>query len=149
MPVRFRAEPLVAGVARFVAEAAEDKGTSQPASLGRLIWSFGIPALLGSVACWRTAAAATALLLVLRATRARQVVEEVAVGIEGLGLQLSTRRSGGSIASDFISASSIQDIIIAEAVTFWDVFYYLVVEIKGSERTKVPFQHLRPLGRTF
>ena len=27
MPVRFRAEPLVAGVARFVAEAAEDKGT--------------------------------------------------------------------------------------------------------------------------
>ncbi|CAE7881618.1 Pigh [Symbiodinium microadriaticum] len=144
MPVRFRAEPLVAGVARFVAEAAEDKGTSQSA----LIWSFGIPALLGSVACWRTAAAATALLLVLRATRARQVVEEVAVGIEGLGLQLSTRRSGGSIASDFISASSIQDIIIAEAVTFWDVFYYLVVEIKGSERTKVPFQHLRPLGRT-
>ncbi|CAE6959496.1 PIGH [Symbiodinium sp. CCMP2456] len=96
------------------------------------------------MACWRTAAAATALLLVLRATRARQVVEEVAVGIEGLGLQLSTRRSGGSIASDFISASSIQDIIIAEAVTFWDVFYYLVVEIKGSERTKVPFQHLRP-----
>ena len=26
MPVRFRAEPLVAGVARFVAEPAEDKG---------------------------------------------------------------------------------------------------------------------------
>ena len=29
-------------------------------------------------------------------------------------------------------------------VTYFDVFYYLVVELQGSDRTKVPFRTLRP-----
>merc|ERR1712066_456874 len=81
--------------------------------------------------------------------RGGQVVEETVVGIRGLGVELRSRQRGGRVKSDFVDLASIEDVVISEAVTLFDVFPYVAIIVKTndtetSERTKLPFQELIP-----
>ncbi|CAK9076758.1 unnamed protein product [Durusdinium trenchii] len=113
-----------------------------PSAYWRALHCLAGPVLFCGLGLWKLA-----VVLLLGAAVwifPRDVAEEKLVCMKGLGLQLSSRNRSGKTTSDFVEMSEIEEIIIAEAVTYFDVFYYLVVELKGSDRTKVPFRTLRP-----
>ncbi|CAL1145999.1 unnamed protein product [Cladocopium goreaui] len=141
MAISFK-EELTDGWAVFVARL-------EPVSTSRGIWLAAALVLLCSGGWWKSAVFLFLLLLL----NAKQVLEEKVVCTKGLGLQLTSRSAWvtpwgspvwASSSSDFIETADIEEIIIAEAVTYWDVFYYLAVELHGCDRTKVPFRQLCP-----
>ncbi|CAE8686489.1 unnamed protein product, partial [Polarella glacialis] len=125
-------------------------------SRGRTLWIMTTLPLLFAHLAWTRrmglAGEVTATLVVLllvaailrMAYKSRQVVEESVVAMRGLGLELRTRTRGGRTTTDFVEASQIKDIVIAEGLTMFDAFYYLSVEVQNSQRTRLPFQQLIP-----
>eukprot|EP00435_Cladocopium_sp_Y103_P050069 s1605_g15.t1 len=144
MAISFK-EELTDGWAVFAARL------EQPPCVGTGTWGTGaVLVLLCSGGWWKSAA--FLFLLLLRGNLFGKVIEEKVVCTKGLGLQLTSRSAwvtpwGEALvctSSDFIETADIEEIIIAEAVTYWDVFYYIVVELHGCDRSKVPFRQLRP-----
>eukprot|EP00434_Breviolum_minutum_P010344 symbB.v1.2.009127.t1/scaffold577.1/size258142/2 len=121
-------------------------------SSGQIYYLGAVAVLLCALGFWKVATC----LLLLALLSTKQVFEEKVVCSRNLGLELSSKHGfylcgmtcGISWSRNFIDLEEIEEIIIAEAVTYWDVFYYLVVDVKGSDRTKVPFRYLRPAKMT-
>lgn len=110
------------------------------------IASAAAPAALAAAAI---AAALAALALAAAAARllhGRGIAEEVVVAVPGLGFELRSRLRSGAMRSEFLPRRRVERAVIAEAVTFCDVFYYIVIQVQGGPpgRTMLPFRHLIP-----
>ena len=118
------------------------------------IMAMGGAAVTAVTAPYLSAMAITALasltVMFWLACRSFRVVEESLTAIEGIGLQLCTRRASGHETAQFIERASVSDIFIAEAVRIDRCFFYLACLLHGDDSTRqpprlvVPFYHLIP-----
>eukprot|EP00927_Polykrikos_kofoidii_P049223 TRINITY_DN43317_c0_g1_i1.p1 TRINITY_DN43317_c0_g1~~TRINITY_DN43317_c0_g1_i1.p1 ORF type:complete len:274 (+),score=41.91 TRINITY_DN43317_c0_g1_i1:195-1016(+) len=139
--------PTVGGRGLFLAIAVVIATTT--VATGMLLGAGGG---LGAGAC-STLVAGIAF-LVIRSTVANRVVEEAVIGIRGLGLEIKNRSANGHVSSDFINLATVKDLVIAEGITYFDVFYYLAVRLhdsgaNGCHRNaplnmKLPFKRFAP-----
>lgn len=105
------------------------------ASLGVSTWQ-GVPVLLCFLCLWHL-------------VRRLHVSEESLIAIEGIGLQLYTRRATGHETAQFIEIAAISAIFLTEAVRCDRCYYYLACLLhgngrEGEPRLVVPFRHLIP-----
>ena len=157
MPCRLRTQDHGAGVLEFASCREPEPGPPPSYAAGAAAAALAVAIGLGAapggsggggtgqvLATVLAAALATALLVLSWLARGT-VVEEAVIATQGFGLELRARRRGGGVSSDFVDASQIEGIVIAEAVTFFDVFYYIAIQVRGGDgREKLPFRVLVP-----
>ncbi|KAI9008770.1 GPI-GlcNAc transferase complex, PIG-H component-domain-containing protein [Phycomyces nitens] len=61
-----------------------------------------------------------------------------------IGIQVKTVYWGGSIVSRFISRRDIEDVVINEGITFWQIKSYIAILVKDQEPMVIAFQNLLP-----
>lgn len=57
-----------------------------------------------------------------------------------MGIQVKTVYWGGSSVSRFINRLTIEDIIINEAISFWQIKSYIAILVKDEEKMVVVFE---------
>jgi len=72
------------------------------------------------------------------------VKEESILAIRNVGVQVKTTYLSGRSVSHFIERSRICDIIIHEAITMWQVKFYMAIIVARQDRMIVVFEHLLP-----
>ncbi|KAG2180066.1 hypothetical protein INT43_003853 [Umbelopsis isabellina] len=72
------------------------------------------------------------------------VKEERILAIRNVGVQVKTIYLSGRSISHFVERSRICDIIIHEAITIWQVKFYMAIIVVKQDRMKVVFEHLLP-----
>ncbi|KAI9479493.1 GPI-GlcNAc transferase complex, PIG-H component-domain-containing protein [Zychaea mexicana] len=68
------------------------------------------------------------------------VKQESILAIKDIGIQVRTVYWGGRSVSKFIDQHKIDDIIINEGITMWQIKSYMAILIKNQERMVVVFE---------
>ncbi|KAI9470050.1 MAG: GPI-GlcNAc transferase complex, PIG-H component-domain-containing protein [Benjaminiella poitrasii] len=75
----------------------------------------------------------------------RKIVrEESILAIQDVGIQVKTTYWGGSTVSRFINRPKIEDVIINEGISFWQIKSYMAILVKGENKMIVVFENLLP-----
>ncbi|KAI8888531.1 hypothetical protein K501DRAFT_240525 [Backusella circina FSU 941] len=74
----------------------------------------------------------------------KSVRQESILSIRDVGIQVKTVYWGGSVVSRFINRSKIEDVIINEGISFWQIKSYMAIMVKGEDKMTVVFEHLLP-----
>ncbi|ORX44241.1 hypothetical protein DM01DRAFT_1340430 [Hesseltinella vesiculosa] len=64
--------------------------------------------------------------------------------MQDIGIQVNTRYWTGRSTCKFIHRMKIQDIIINEGITLWQVKPYLAILIKDHDKMNIVFENLLP-----
>lgn len=78
----------------------------------------------------------------------RSLQEESLVIIKDVGIQLTKVRKDGSTSHQFYELSVLRNVVINEvrltqAMTPYDVYFYLAFIVTGQDQVIVPFQHFK------
>lgn len=65
---------------------------------------------------------------------------ESILAIRDVGIQIKTSYWGGASVSRFINRNKIQDIIINEAISFWQIKSYMAILVKDEDKMVVAFE---------
>lgn len=76
--------------------------------------------------------------------RPRPVIQESAVALRGLGLQLKTLRSDGKEKCSFYDSFSLKSLLVHEGIQFCAVRYYCAAVVAGKKSLVLLFEHSRP-----
>lgn len=76
----------------------------------------------------------------------RNALENMLV-MQGVGIQLETEYVLGGKDAVFLDRATIETVVLNEAVTTTEAFYYLAILLHGESSTAVAFETLRP-GRS-
>ncbi|KAG2209496.1 hypothetical protein INT47_008340 [Mucor saturninus] len=87
---------------------------------------------------------AGSLALVWLLMKRKTVRQESILAIRDVGIQVKTVYWGGSSVSRFINRSTIEGVIINEAISFWQIKSYMAILVKDEEKMVVVFEHLLP-----
>lgn len=60
-----------------------------------------------------------------------------------MGIQVKTVYWGGSSVSRFINRLTIEDIIINEAISFWQIKSYMAILVKDEDKMVVVFEVIK------
>ncbi|KAI8970008.1 GPI-GlcNAc transferase complex, PIG-H component-domain-containing protein [Mycotypha africana] len=74
----------------------------------------------------------------------KSVRQESILAIKDVGIQVRTIYWGGSSVSRFISKNRIEDIIINEGISFWQIKSYMAILVNDEDKMIVVFEHLLP-----
>ncbi|KAI8976203.1 GPI-GlcNAc transferase complex, PIG-H component-domain-containing protein [Pilobolus umbonatus] len=66
------------------------------------------------------------------------------LAIRDIGIQVKTTYWGGYTVSRFINRLKIEDIIINEGISFWQIKSYMAILVKDEAKMIVVFEHLLP-----
>ncbi|KAI8581259.1 hypothetical protein K450DRAFT_233897 [Umbelopsis ramanniana AG] len=72
------------------------------------------------------------------------VKEESILAVRNVGVQVKTTYLSGRSVSQFIERSRVCDIIIHEAITMWQVKFYMAIITAKQDKMTVVFEHLLP-----
>ncbi|KAH8556946.1 GPI-GlcNAc transferase complex, PIG-H component-domain-containing protein [Umbelopsis sp. PMI_123] len=72
------------------------------------------------------------------------IKEESILAVRNVGVQVKTTYLSGRSRSHFIERSRICDIIIHEAITMWQVKFYMAIITAKQDKMTVVFEHLLP-----
>ncbi|KAK4511311.1 uncharacterized protein ATC70_012526 [Mucor velutinosus] len=92
--------------------------------------------------------AITTALIWLFAKR-KSVRQESILAIRDVGIQVKTTYWGGSSVSRFINRNKIDDVIINEGISFWQIKSYMAILVKDEDKMVVVFEHLLPRLKPF
>lgn len=67
------------------------------------------------------------------------VVESI-LAIRDVGIQVKTTYWGGSSVSRFINRNKIDDVIINEGISFWQIKSYMAILVKDEDKMVVVFE---------
>ncbi|KAI9276797.1 GPI-GlcNAc transferase complex, PIG-H component-domain-containing protein [Phascolomyces articulosus] len=84
------------------------------------------------------------VLLIWLWLKSHTVKEESILAIREIGIQVRTVYWGGRSVSKFIDQHKIDDIIINEGITMWQIKSYMAILVKNQDRMVVVFEHLLP-----
>ncbi|ORZ01202.1 GPI-GlcNAc transferase complex, PIG-H component-domain-containing protein [Syncephalastrum racemosum] len=76
--------------------------------------------------------------------KSRVVKEEGILVMRDVGIQVRTTYWGGRSELLFIDKHKIDDIVINEGITMWQIKSYLAILIKNQDKMVVVFEHLLP-----
>ncbi|CAO3621037.1 unnamed protein product [Mucor hiemalis] len=74
----------------------------------------------------------------------KSVKQESILAIRDVGIQIKTSYWGGASVSRFINRNKIQDIIINEAISFWQIKSYMAILVKDEDKMVVAFENTLP-----
>ncbi|CAO3687328.1 unnamed protein product [Rhizopus microsporus] len=74
----------------------------------------------------------------------RQVRRESIMAIRDLGVQIKTVYWDGSAVTRFIDILKIEDIIIHEGISFWQIKSYIAIIIKDEDKMVIVYENLLP-----
>ncbi|GAN08409.1 hypothetical protein MAM1_0203c07920 [Mucor ambiguus] len=103
------------------------------------IWSIAI--YLAKSQLYKYAIAAALIWLFAKQKSVRQ---ESILAIRDVGIQVKTTYWGGSSVSRFINRNKIDDVIINEGISFWQIKSYMAILVKDEDKMVVVFEHLLP-----
>ncbi|CAO3649993.1 unnamed protein product [Mucor fragilis] len=103
------------------------------------LWSIAL--YLAKSRLYTYAATAALIWLLLKRKSARQ---ESILAIRDVGIQVKTTYWGGSSVSRFINRNKIDDVIINEGISFWQIKSYMAILVKDEDKMVVVFEHLLP-----
>ncbi|KAF7724995.1 hypothetical protein EC973_000488 [Apophysomyces ossiformis] len=64
--------------------------------------------------------------------------------MHGIGIQVKTTYWGGSSVSRFINRLKIEDVVINEGISLWQIKYYMAILVKDQSNVIVVFENLLP-----
>mmetsp|Transcript_22649 Transcript_22649/g.40780 ORF Transcript_22649/g.40780 Transcript_22649/m.40780 type:complete len:149 (+) Transcript_22649:1545-1991(+) len=73
----------------------------------------------------------------------RSLKEETLSIIKDVGIQLTKVRKDGSTSHQFYERSVVRDVVINEALTPYDAYFYLAFIVVDQGEVIVPFQHFK------
>ncbi|KAI8148697.1 GPI-GlcNAc transferase complex, PIG-H component-domain-containing protein [Fennellomyces sp. T-0311] len=76
--------------------------------------------------------------------KTKTVKQESILAVKDIGVQVRTVYWGGRSVSKFIDQHKIDDIIINEGITMWQIKSYMAILVKQQDRMVVVFEHLLP-----
>ncbi|CAO0789968.1 unnamed protein product [Mucor circinelloides] len=85
-----------------------------------------------------------AILLIWLFLKRKSVRKESILAIRDVGIQVKTTYWGGSSVSRFINRNKIDDVIINEGISFWQIKSYMAILVKDEDKMVVVFEHLLP-----
>ncbi|KAI7905588.1 GPI-GlcNAc transferase complex, PIG-H component-domain-containing protein [Cokeromyces recurvatus] len=74
----------------------------------------------------------------------KTVRKESILAIRDVGIQVKTTYWGGSSVSRFINRQKVEDVIINEGISFWQIKSYMAILVKGENKMIVVFENLLP-----
>ncbi|KAI8060430.1 GPI-GlcNAc transferase complex, PIG-H component-domain-containing protein [Gongronella butleri] len=77
-------------------------------------------------------------------SKLRRVKRESLLVMQNIGIQVKTAYWSGQSTTKFIHGSKIQDIIINEGITLWQVKPYLAILVKDEPKMTIVFANLLP-----
>ncbi|KAF1799451.1 GPI-GlcNAc transferase complex, PIG-H component-domain-containing protein [Mucor lusitanicus] len=87
---------------------------------------------------------ATITALIWLFLKRKSVRQESILAIRDVGIQVKTTYWGGSSVSRFINRNKIDDVIINEGISFWQIKSYMAILVKDEDKMVVVFEHLLP-----
>ncbi|KAL9552262.1 hypothetical protein MBANPS3_003875 [Mucor bainieri] len=87
---------------------------------------------------------ATAAALIWLFAKRKSVRQESILAIRDVGIQVKTTYWGGSSVTRFINRNKIDDVIINEGISFWQIKSYMAILVKDEDKMVVVFEHLLP-----
>ncbi|KAI8374615.1 GPI-GlcNAc transferase complex, PIG-H component-domain-containing protein [Radiomyces spectabilis] len=74
----------------------------------------------------------------------KTVKEESILAMRDIGIQVKTTYWGGSSVSRFVNRLKIEDVVLNEGITMWQIKSYMALLVKDQEKMTVVFEHLLP-----
>ncbi|KAI8078532.1 GPI-GlcNAc transferase complex, PIG-H component-domain-containing protein [Thamnidium elegans] len=84
------------------------------------------------------------ILLVWLFLKRKSVRQESILAIRDVGIQVKTVYWGGSSVTRFINRLKIEDIIINEGISFWQIKSYMAILVKDEDKMVVVFENILP-----